>query len=236
MRRFSRFLYLLLGLVLVTGSSVGLKAQQGGGAAGTPAADDLSSLGMKVGVTIIFDTSGSMQDNNKLVMAKRAFNWWLESAPTSTIRQWSLYVFDAQSQKPRVLLDRRSVSVEELKRTIQGLHAGGGTPLARTLEAVTKVVDAENTKAAEGKGDILRQVVLVFTDGKDSFVKEREVQKRVQQLRDVGSEVFSIGYQGEGEYLSKTSDKFIMVGDERQLKEGLSSFNYFIEKSSGSAK
>ena len=41
---------------------------------------------------------------------------------------------------------------------------------------------------------------------------------------------FSIGYQGEGDYLAKVSDKFIMVDDEKQLKSGLSEFTYFIEK------
>jgi uncharacterized protein with von Willebrand factor type A (vWA) domain len=204
--------------------------------ASVAAGDDLAELGMKVSVTIIFDTSGSMADRNKLVMAKRAFNWWLDSAPVSMISQWSLYVFEPGSAKPKLVLDRKSVGVDVLKRSIGSLEAAGGTPLARTIEAVTRVIDAENTKAAEGKGDILRQVVLIFTDGRDSTEKDPVVQKRVQKLRDVGSEVFSIGYQGEGEYLAKTSDKFIMAGDEKQLKEGLSSFSYFIEKSSGASK
>jgi Mg-chelatase subunit ChlD len=200
------------------------------------AADDFESLGMKVSVTIIFDTSGSMDDNNKLVMAKRAFNWWLDSAPLSSITQWSLYVFDPQTHKGKALINRKTAAVAELKLAIQNLRADGGTPLAKTIDSITKVIDAENKKAEEGKADILRQVVLIFTDGKDSYVKPREVQKRVKKLRDAGSEVFSIGYQGEGDYLAKTSDKFIMVGDEKQLKAGLSSFNYFIEKSSGSPK
>lgn len=201
----------------------------------TAAADDFSSLGMKVSVTIIFDTSGSMNDNRKLVMAKQAFNWWLETAPKQSIVQWSLWVFDSRQQAPLNLIDRKPNAADEVQRRIAGLTANGGTPLGKTINAVTKIIEAENHKAEEGKADILRQVVLIFTDGKDSDLKISAMQKTITHLRNAGSEVFSIGYQGEGDYLSVVSDKFIMVGDEQQLKTGLSEFTYFIEKG-GSAK
>ncbi len=225
----------VLAVCLLLGMGWNLCAQEGAGKVAAPA-DDFESLGMKVSVTIIFDTSGSMGERNKLVMAKRAFNWWLDSAPLNQITQWSLYIFDPATKEGRAVLNRKGASVEALKKAIQNLSAGGGTPLAQTVSVVTKIIDSENKKAAEGKADILRQVVLIFTDGKDSYEKDHEVRRRVSRLRDAGSEVFSIGYQGEGEYLAKASDKFIMVGDEKQLKEGLSSFNYFIEKSAGSPK
>jgi hypothetical protein len=62
------------------------------------------------------------------------------------------------------------------------------------------------------------------------------MQKIITHLRNTGAEVFSIGYQGEGDYLAKVSDKFIMVDDEKQLKSGLSEFTYFIEKAAPTTK
>lgn len=196
-----------------------------------PAApDDLASLGMKASVTIIFDTSGSMNERNKLTMAKRAFNWWIETAPQSSIAQWSLWAFDSSHRDGVNLIDRKPGAAAEVKEKIGRFSANGDTPLGATVARVTKIIDAENKKAEEGKADILRQIVLIFTDGKDSHLSVGDMQKAITRLRNAGSEVFSIGYQGEGDYLAKVSDKFIMVDDEKQLKSGLSEFTYFIEK------
>lgn len=192
--------------------------------------DDLASLGMKASVTIIFDTSGSMNERRKLIMAKQAFNWWLETAPKKSIVQWSLWAFDGPRGDGINFVDRKANAAEEVQAKIGQFVANGGTPLAKTITKVTAIIDAENRRAEQGKADILRQIVLIFTDGQDSFVKVPDMQKAVTRLRNAGAEVFSIGYQGEGEYLSKVSDKFFMVDDEKQLKSGLSEFTYFIEK------
>ncbi len=194
------------------------------------AADDLSALGMKVSVTIVFDTSGSMGDRHKLDMAKQAFGWWLGNAPKQTIVKWSLWVFDPKNERGLNLVDRKPNAAEEVQARINGLTAKGRTPLGRTLQVVTRIIDGENRRALEGREDILRQVVLIFTDGEDSFLPGNKVQPIIKRLRDVGAEVFSIGYQGEGGYLARVSDKFMMVQDEKQLKSGLSEFTYFIEK------
>lgn len=200
------------------------------GARAQAPADDLSSFGMKVAVTIIFDTSGSMEERGKLVMAKRAFGWWLESAPKDTIVTWSLWAFDPQHRNGVRLVDRKRDAATEVQQRIDRFVPSGGTPLGNTITQVRTVIDFENRKAEEGKADILRQVVLIFTDGKDSELKIPEVRKMVTKLRDAGAEVFSIGYQGEGDYLAEVSDRFIMVDDEKQLKSGLAEFSYFIEK------
>jgi len=203
-------------------------------AADAPPADDLSALGMKAAVTIIFDTSGSMNERRKLVMAKQAFNWWLETAPKRTIATWSLWAFDARTANGVNLVDRRPNAADEVQARINSFRADGGTPLGKTINRVTAIIDAENRKAEQGKADILRQIVLIFTDGQDSDLKIPAMQQTVLKLRNAGAEVFSIGYQGEGDYLAKVSDKFIMVDDEKQLKSGLSEFTYFIEKAAPS--
>ena len=163
-------------------------------------------------------------------MAKQAFAWWLETAPKDTIVSWSLWTFGPVSNDGVNLIDRKRGAAAEVADRIGRLVATGGTPLGKTLTQVAAVIDAENRKAEEGKADILRQVVLVFTDGQDSNLSVGAVQKIVTKVRNAGAEVFAIGYQGEGDYLAKASDKFIMVSDEQQLKTGLSEFNYFIEK------
>ena len=206
------------------------RAQASDGKAAAAAADDLSALGMKASFTIVFDTSGSMNERRKLVMAKQAFNWWLESAPKKSIARWSLWAFDARRSDGVNLVDRKADAADEVQAKIGRFVANGGTPLGKTLVKVTGIIEAENRKAEQGKADILRQIVLIFTDGQDSYLKVAEMQKVVTRLRNAGAEVFSIGYQGEGDYLAKVSDKFIMVDDEKQLKSGLSEFTYFIEK------
>ena len=219
--------YLLLCALVLTRAG---RAQSPAGPIPSVPPDDLSSFGMKVSVTIIFDTSGSMNDRRKLIMAKQAFNWWLETAPKKTIVRWSLWAFDAQRRDGINLVDRKPDAADEVQAKISRFVADGGTPLAKTITKVTRIIDAENHKAEQGKADILRQIVLIFTDGQDSFVNVATMQKTIGRLRTAGAEVFSIGYQGEGDYLAKVSDKFIMVSDEKQLKSGLSEFTYFIEK------
>ncbi len=221
------FISCLLGVLAFT--SVGL-AQTPAAKSPAIADDDLSSLGMKASVTIIFDTSGSMNERRKLVMAKQAFNWWLETAPKKSILRWSLWAFDSGKGDGINLVDRKADAAEEVQAKISGFVANGGTPLAKTVAKVTAIIDAENKKAEQGKADILRQIVLIFTDGQDSNVKVPVMQQTITKLRNAGAEVFSIGYQGEGDYLAKVSDKFFMVDDEKQLKSGLSEFTYFIEK------
>lgn len=221
---------LLLGAVASVSWAQSPKAPVAVGSTGGGTPDDLSALGMKVSVTIVFDTSGSMNDRRKLVMAKQAFNWWLQTAPKQTIVRWSLWAFDPHREDGVNLVDRKADAADEVQAKINGFKANGGTPLGKTLAKVTAIIDAENRRAEEGKADILRQVVLIFTDGEDSFLSVPKMQKTITRLRDAGAEVFSIGYQGEGDYLAKVSDKFIMVDDEKQLKSGLSEFTYFIEK------
>lgn len=198
--------------------------------------DDFESLGMKAAVTIIFDTSGSMNEKRKIIMAKQAFNWWFETAPHQTIAQWSLWCFAADGRDGINLVDRKANAALEVKQKIGGLAPNGGTPLGATVGRVAKIIDAENKRAEQGKADILRQIVLIFTDGKDSHLSVPDMQKSITRLRNAGAEVFSIGYQGEGDYLARVSDKFVMVDDEKQLKSGLSEFTYFIEKAAPSKK
>jgi uncharacterized protein YegL len=218
---------LIFGIVATIGWA---QAPIAGGAGASGGPDDLEALGMKVSVTIIFDTSGSMNDHRKLTMAKQAFGWWLENAPKQTIVRWSLWAFDAERGDGINLVDRKPNAIDEVQSRIGRFVANGGTPLGKTINRVTRIIDAENRKAEEGKADILRQIVLIFTDGQDTYFSLADMQKAITQLRDAGAEVFSIGYQGEGDYLAKVSDKFIMVDDEKQLKSGLSEFTYFIEK------
>lgn len=200
------------------------------GARAAGGADDFSSLGMKASVTIIFDTSGSMNEHNKLVMAKQAFNWWLQSAPRASIVSWSLWTFDPRSHDARRLIDRQPDAADRVQALINQFRADGGTPLGRTVEKVTRIVEAETRRAEEGKADVVRQIVLIFTDGEDSYLSNGDMKKAITRLRNAGAEVFSIGYQGEGNYLADVSDRFVMVGDEKQLKAGLTEFSYFIEK------
>ena len=110
-----------------------------------------------VAVSIVFDDSGSMDDNHKLIMAKQAFHAWLERAPDN-----DRFGLTAINAGPLVKLARNDK--KQVLAAVDRLHAGGGTPLADTIAAVGKIIRQRRASATPYE----RQVMVILTDGEDT--------------------------------------------------------------------
>ena len=165
-----------------------------------------------VAVSIVFDDSGSMNDNRKLTMAKQAFRAWLERAPVDyrfglTALNAGPLVKLARNDKPQILA------------AVARLRAGGGTPLADTVAAVGKNI--RQRRAADGT-PYERQVMVILTDGEDTSTRGiRGVQEEIRRLRADGVEVIAFGYQGEGDYMRGSATHFFSPENEEDIARGL---------------
>ena len=164
-----------------------------------------------VAVSIVFDDSGSMNDNRKLSMAKQAFRAWLERAPENdrfglTAINAGVLVKLQRNDKPQVLA------------AVDHLRARGGTPLADTIAAVGKGI--QQRRAAGSPYE--RQVMVILTDGEDTSERGiAGVQEEIRRLRANGVEVIAFGYQGEGDYMRGSATHFFSPENAEDIAKGL---------------
>lgn len=164
-----------------------------------------------VAVSIVFDDSGSMNDNHKLVMAKRAFQVWIEHAPESY--RFGLTALNAGKLVPLQRNDR-----PQILKAVNGLEAKGGTPLADTVAQTAAEIRQRRAKGALYE----RQVVVILTDGEDTTRRGiKGVQEEIRKLRADRVEVIAFGYQGEGDYMKGSATHFYSPENEADISKGL---------------
>ncbi len=164
-----------------------------------------------VAVSIVFDDSGSMNDNRKLGMAKEAFHAWLERAPDN-----DRFGLTALNAGPLVQLARNDK--RQVLAAVDRLRAGGGTPLADTVAAVGKIIRQRRASGAPYE----RQVMVILTDGEDTSNRGvAGVQQEIRRLRADGVEVIAFGYQGEGDYMKGSATHFFSPENGEDIAKGL---------------
>ncbi len=164
-----------------------------------------------VAVSIVFDDSGSMNDNNKLSMAKQAFRAWIEHASDD-------YRFGLRAINAGELVRLQRNDRAQLLAAVQKLRASGTTPLA---DAIAKSADEIRQRRAAG-ALYERQVVVVLTDGEDNSKRGIPgVQQEMNRLRREGVEVIAFGYQGEGEYMRDCATHFFSPENGQDISKGL---------------
>ena len=164
-----------------------------------------------VAVSIVFDDSGSMNDNHKLVMAKKAFRTWIEHAPDD-------YRFGLVALNAGLLVPLRRNDRAQILAAVNGLEASGGTPLARTIAQTGKGI---YQRRAAGAG-YERQVVVILTDVEDTSDRGiKGVQEEIRRLCASGVEVIAFGYQGEGDYMRDSATHFYSPENEQDIAWGL---------------
>ena len=164
-----------------------------------------------VAVSIVFDDSGSMNDNHKLAMAKKAFRTWIEHAPDS-------YRFGLEALNAGILVPLQRNDRAQLLAAVDHLRAAGDTPLADT---VAQTAAAIQQRRAQG-GEYERQVVVVLTDGEDNTRRgPKGVQQEIRALRAQQVEVIAFGYQGEGDYMRGSATHFYSPENEQDISKGL---------------
>ena len=164
-----------------------------------------------VAVSIVFDDSGSMNDNNKLTMAKQAFRTWIEHARDD-------YRFGLRAINAGELVRLQRNDRAQLLAAVQTLRASGTTPLA---DAIARSANEIRRRRAAG-ALYERQVVVVLTDGEDNSKRGIPgVQQEMNTLRQEGVEVIAFGYQGEGEYMKDCATHFFSPENGQDISKGL---------------
>lgn len=164
-----------------------------------------------VSVSIVFDDSGSMNDNHKLVMAKKAFRAWIEHAPDN-------YCFGLVALNAGMLVPLQPNDRAQILSAVNGLTAGGDTPLARTIAGTA--ADIRQRRAAGAVYE--RQVVVILTDGEDTTKRGiKGVQEEIRNLCANRVEVIAFGYQGEGDYMRGCATHFYSPENEADISKGL---------------
>ena len=164
-----------------------------------------------VAVSIVFDDSGSMNDNHKLAMAKQAFRAWIEHAPDSY--RFGLVAINAGELVPLQRNDRAQILA-----AVNHLTAAGDTPLARTIAGAGTAIRQRRAAGAVYE----RQVVVILTDGEDTTRRGiGGVQEEIRKLRADGVEVIAFGYQGEGDYMRGSATHFYSPENEQDISRGL---------------
>ena len=162
-------------------------------------------------ISIIFDDSGSMNEDNKISQAKTAFSKWIEGIPNET--KLSLVALNKQ-----LLVPMGSNNKEEVKAKVLALQASGGTPLStRISETRQAILDRRHNVTPYE-----RHVVVIFTDGASTDDGGNEmVQTKIRELEKNIIESVAIGFHGQGDYMKGVATQYYNAGDTRELLTAL---------------
>ena len=164
---------------------------------------------------IVFDDSGSMNDDNKMTMAKKAFRAWIEHARTD-------YRFSLTALNAGPLVQLAHNNRKEVLAAVDKLRAAGTTPLADTI---SRVHDAIASYRASG-ALYVRQVVVILTDGEDNTSRgDQGVRYEMERLRKESVEVIAFGYKGEADYLNGSATHFYSPNNGQDISTGLNAID-----------
>jgi Mg-chelatase subunit ChlD len=165
-------------------------------------------------ITILFDNSGSMNDENKITQAKSAFRTWLRTVPADY--KFSLITFEDQG---RLVVPLGEKTRDIVAERVSKLEARTSTPICGALKIASAQIDKRRREVTPYE----RHVVLVFTDGQENQDPRGidGVRVEIKALRAKNVEVVGIGFHGEGDYMDGVATRFALAGDERELSRGL---------------
>lgn len=168
-------------------------------------------------ITIIFDTSGSMEEDNKMKEAKNAFATWLKELPQT----YSLGLIDFASGTGRLVVP---IGREEGQREAIAGHVSvskpyGKTPIVQCLQLARKEIAKRRAEYSPYE----RHVVVVFTDGFETVDPSgtRGVLKEILALRKEIVEVVGIGFHGQGSYMKPAATRYMEADNEEELVQSL---------------
>lgn len=163
-----------------------------------------------VAITIIFDDSGSMSSDRKMDQAKAAFTQWLGGIPEET--KLGLIALNKGMLVPLGRNNRESI-----KTAVAAMRASGGTPLARTINTVGKLIQDRRREVTPYE----RHIVIIFTDGEDSDGSNDTVVEALRRLSTATIESVGIGFHGHGDYMKKGATQYYNAGDSAELVQAL---------------
>ena len=166
-------------------------------------------------ITIIFDNSGSMAENDKLPQAKKAFTTWLNSLPKS----YRLGLIHFNVGKSVLAVPTGQDNHEALIQSVNKLKPYGKTPICGCL----KIAATQIKKRRIENSPYERHVVVVFTDGLETVDRRgnKGVVQEIIKLRNMKAEVVGIGFHGEGDYMKPAATSYFDASSEQELVSGL---------------
>ncbi len=166
-------------------------------------------------ITIIFDTSGSMDEDGKMTQAKQAFSQWIESIPDD----YTLGLIDFYVGKGRVVVPLGDGNHGEILKHVKQASPRGRTPIVHCLGLALGGIQERR----EQHSPYERHVVVVFTDGKETGDKRgvKAVRPAILKLRNQIIEVVGIGFHGEGDYMKGATTKYFEANNSNELLAGL---------------
>jgi Mg-chelatase subunit ChlD len=165
-------------------------------------------------ITILFDNSGSMKENDKIRQAKAAFRSWLQTVPADY--KFSLITFENNG--------RLNVPLGEHTRDLIAQRVAQLEPIASTpICAALRIAREQIEKRRRDVTPYERHVVLVFTDGQETVDPRgiNGVRQDIAALRGQTVEVVGVGFHGEGDYMKGVATRFALANNEQELKQGL---------------
>lgn len=165
-------------------------------------------------ITILFDNSGSMKQENKITQAKAAFRSWLQNVPTDY--KFSLITFEDRGRL-RVPLGEKTRDL--VAQTVAKLDANTSTPICGALRIAREQIEKRRREVTPYE----RHVVLIFTDGQETVDPRgiNGVREDIAALRSKTVEVVGVGFHGEGDYMNGVATRFALANNEQELKQGL---------------
>ena len=168
----------------------------------------LSSAPLPTSVTIVFDTSGSME-GDRLKQAKQVVTNWIANSPKGIV--WSLFTFDQFTPVVEYTTDSNKIVAK-----INSLYASGGTPLIHTSELAEKYVVARRTGIKSPEQEIL----LILTDGEDSSASNSNVAARLAVISK-NVTTYMVGYELDNPVYAKAVSNYSVANNAAMLQATL---------------
>ncbi len=162
-------------------------------------------------LAVVFDASGSMS-GAPIREAKKSLESFLRAMP----EDWNAGVIVFDKKGTRELLPMGKYTAEEVRKAVDPISAGGGTPLGQAI-GLSRGMLNERRKVQQGYGTYR---LLVVTDGEATDVaKMRAASSRV--VSD-GTDMIVIGFRIKGGHsLRKYATDYREAGDEAALSRAM---------------
>ena len=182
-------------------------------------------------VVILIDTSGSMNDDDKIGRAKEAALTFLEDQGSNN--NIGLVQFNSVPST-MVPLDTLETNRVQLQSSIQGLTARGNTALYDGL--IAAITELQQRQSQLATGDSRIQAIVLLSDGKETIAPEKlnEVVTLITNARNTRTPilVIPVAYGSDADIsalnaIARASDTKVQSGDSKNIKKLLETISQY---------
>ncbi|GEM_PF-4045107 len=186
------------------------------GIAALAAASDAVDGRLALNYEIVFDTSGSMGQNDKIGSAKRALKKFLSLVPAEA--KVGLIVF-SEDGKPRRVLPLGTLDRQRIAGCVDPLQASGATPIKDSV-LLASVSLLGQRESQQGYG---AYTILVVTDGEET-IDPQGINASIRDVLSKGIAIEVIGFDVPDSFSLRNSvTKYRAANNEAELSAALAS-------------